>query len=59
VPSPDGVGMSASAPKRSSAFARPSERSLRKLATITGLPWMATFITSLPAVLLCDPGSRR
>jgi hypothetical protein len=27
----------------------------RKLATITGLLWIATFITSIPAVLLYDP----
>jgi hypothetical protein len=47
--------MSVASPKRSSAFARPSEWSLRKLATITGLLWIATFITSIPAVLLYDP----
>ena len=47
--------MSVSSPKRSSAFARPSEWSLRKLSTITGLLWIATFITSIPAVLLYDP----
>ena len=28
---------------------------MRKLATITGLLWIATFITSIPAVLLYDP----
>ena len=27
----------------------------RKLATVTGLLWIATFITSIPAVLLYDP----
>ena len=27
----------------------------RKLATITGLLWIATFVTSIPAVLLYDP----
>jgi hypothetical protein len=29
--------------------------SVRKLATITGLLWIATFVTSIPAVLLYDP----
>lgn len=47
--------MSTPSPTQSSAFARPSEWSLRKLATITGLLWIATFITSIPAVLLYDP----
>jgi Domain of unknown function (DUF4386) len=45
----------APSPTQSSAFARPSEWSLRKLATITGLLWIATFVTSIPAVLLYDP----
>jgi Domain of unknown function (DUF4386) len=47
--------MSTPSPTQSSAFARPSEWSLRKLATITGLLWIATFVTSIPAVLLYDP----
>jgi Domain of unknown function (DUF4386) len=47
--------MSDSSPKQASGFARPSEWSLRKLATVTGLLWIATFITSIPAVLLYDP----
>jgi hypothetical protein len=47
--------MSASAPKGSSTFASPSEWSLRKLATVTGLLWIATFVTSIAAVLLYDP----
>jgi hypothetical protein len=47
--------MSVSSSKPSSAFARPSEWSLRKLATVTGLFWIATFVTSIPAVLLYDP----
>jgi hypothetical protein len=32
---------------------RPTE--MRKLARITGLLWIATFVTSIPAVLLYDP----
>jgi hypothetical protein len=47
--------MSVSLPKRSSAAARLTEMPPRKLATITGLLWIATFITSIPAVLLYDP----
>ena len=47
--------MSVSLPKRSSAAARSTEMPPRKLATITGLLWIATFITSIPAVLLYDP----
>ncbi len=47
--------MSASSPKRSSLSARLTEMPPRKLATITGLFWIATFITSIPAVLLYDP----
>jgi hypothetical protein len=31
------------------------EMSPRKLATITGVLWIATFVTSIPAVLLYDP----
>src|SRR4051794_8113420 len=52
---PRGVGMSASSPKSSSARGRPAEMSRRKLGTITGLLWIATFVTSIPAVLLYDP----
>jgi len=47
--------MPVSSPKRSSAFARPTEMPPRKLATITGVLWIITFITSIPAVLLYDP----
>jgi hypothetical protein len=47
--------MSVFSPKRSSASARSTEMSLRKLARITGLLWIATFITSIPAFLLYDP----
>jgi hypothetical protein len=47
--------MSVSSPKRSSASLRPNEMSLRKLARITGVLWIITFITSIPAVLLYDP----
>src|SRR3954449_9256395 len=47
--------MSVSSPKASSASDRPAEMSLRRLARITGLLWIATFITSIPAVLLYDP----
>src|SRR5262245_23671730 len=47
--------MSASSTQGSSASARPAEMPLRKLATITGLLWIATFVTSIPAVLLYDP----
>jgi hypothetical protein len=47
--------MSASSPKGSSAAQRPAEMPPRKLATITGLLWIATFLTSIPAVLLYDP----
>jgi hypothetical protein len=47
--------MSVSSPKRSLASARPAEMPLRKLAAITGVLWIITFITSIPAVLLYDP----
>src|SRR3954470_22952671 len=47
--------MSVSSPKASSASDRPAEMSLRRLARITGLLWIAPFITSIPAVLLSDP----
>src|SRR3954470_15122999 len=47
--------MSVSSPKASSASDRPAEMSLRRLARITGLLWIAPFITSIPAVLLYDP----
>src|SRR5919199_89572 len=51
---PRGVGMSMSSPKGSSASARLAEMPPRKLARITGLLWIATFITSIPALLLYD-----
>jgi hypothetical protein len=44
-----------SSPKGSSASARLAEMPPRKLARITGVLWIATFITSIPAVLLYDP----
>src|SRR3954469_12739279 len=44
--------MSVSSPK---ASARPTEMPPRKLATITGVLWTITFITSIPAVLVYDP----
>ena len=44
--------MSMSSPKGSSASARLAEMPPRKLARITGLLWIATFITSIPALLL-------
>lgn len=47
--------MSVPSPKASSASARPAEMPSRKLARITGLLWIATFVTSIPAVLLYDP----
>src|SRR3954454_12918768 len=47
--------MSVSAPKASSASDRPAELSLRRLARITGVLWIVTFVTSIPAVLLYDP----
>jgi Domain of unknown function (DUF4386) len=47
--------MSVSSPERSSASDRPAEMSLRKLARITGVLWIVTFVTSIPAVLLYDP----
>jgi hypothetical protein len=47
--------MSVSSPERSSAPARPTEMSLRRLARITGVLWIITFLTSIPAVLLYDP----
>jgi hypothetical protein len=47
--------MSVSSPKRSSASLRPTEMPPRKLATITGVLWIITFVTSIPAVLLYDP----
>jgi Domain of unknown function (DUF4386) len=42
-------------PERSFTSARPSEMPLRKLARITGILWIVTFVTSIPAVLLYDP----
>ena len=47
--------MSVASAQRSSASARPTEMPPRRLATITGLLWIATFVTSIPAVLLYDP----
>src|SRR3954464_12195840 len=47
--------MSASSPNRPSASAPPTEMPLRKLARITGVLWIITFVTSIPAVLLYDP----
>src|SRR3954462_14344945 len=47
--------MSVSSPKRSSASVRPMQMPPRKLATITGVLWIITFITSISAVLLYDP----
>jgi hypothetical protein len=47
--------MSVPSPKLPSASARLAEMSPRKLARITGLLWIATFVTSIPAVLLYDP----
>ena len=47
--------MSLSLPKRSSASDRRTEMPLRRLATITGVLWIATVVTSIPAVLLYDP----
>ena len=47
--------MSTSSPKGSSASARPMQMSTGKLGRITGLLWIATFITSIPALLLYDP----
>ena len=46
--------MSMSSPKGSSASARLAEMPPRKLARVTGLLWIATFITSIPALLLYD-----
>ena len=46
--------MSVSSPKGSSASARLAEMPARKLARITGLLWIATFVTSIPAALLYD-----
>jgi hypothetical protein len=47
--------MSVPSPKRSSASPRLAEMPPRKLARITGLLWIATFVTSIPAVILYDP----
>src|SRR3954454_17304090 len=47
--------MSVSSPKASSASDRHAEMSLRRLARITGLLWIITFITSIPALLLYQP----
>ena len=47
--------MSVSSAQRSSASARPTEMPPRRLATITGLLWIATIVTSIPAVLLYEP----
>jgi hypothetical protein len=44
-----------SSPKGLSASARLAEMPPRKLARITGLVWIATFVTSIPAALLYDP----
>jgi hypothetical protein len=52
---PKGVGMFLSPPKGSSASAHAAELPPRKLARITGLFWIATFVTSIPAALLYDP----
>ena len=54
-PRPRGSACQRSQPQRSSASARLTEMPPRKLARITGLLWIVTFITSIPAVLLYDP----
>jgi hypothetical protein len=40
---------------RSSASDRGAERSPRSIARLTGVLWIVTFVTSIPAVLLYDP----
>jgi hypothetical protein len=40
---------------RRNATTGPAETPSRRLARITGLLWIATFVTSIPAVLLYDP----
>src|SRR3954463_12666850 len=47
--------MSVVSPQRSSVSARLTEMPPRKLARITGIFWIITFVTSIPAVLLYDP----
>jgi Domain of unknown function (DUF4386) len=47
--------MSVVSPGRSSVSARLTEMSPRRLGRITGLLWIATFLTSIPAALLYDP----
>src|SRR4051812_12397859 len=47
--------MSVVSPQRSSVSARLTEMPPRKLARITGIAWIITFVTSIPAVLLYDP----
>jgi hypothetical protein len=47
--------MSVMSPQRSSVSARLAEMSSRELARITGICWVITFVTSIPAVLLYDP----
>jgi Domain of unknown function (DUF4386) len=47
--------MSASSPKGSAAPDRPMQMPPRRLGTSTGLLWIITFVTSIPAVLLYDP----
>jgi branched-subunit amino acid transport protein AzlD len=47
--------MSVVSPQRSSISTRLTEMPPRKLARITGIAWIITFVTSIPAVLLYDP----
>ena len=47
--------MSVVSPQRSSGSARLTEMPARKLARITGILWIVTSVTSIPAVLLYDP----
>jgi Domain of unknown function (DUF4386) len=47
--------MSSPQPSNGGALGPPSDPNARKLARITGVLWIVTFITSIPAVLLYDP----
>jgi branched-subunit amino acid transport protein AzlD len=47
--------MSVVSPQRSSVSTRLTEMPPRKLARTTGIAWIITFVTSIPAVLLYDP----
>jgi uncharacterized protein DUF4386 len=47
--------VSLTSPKRSSSSASPTAMPLRRLGMITGLLWIATFVTSIAGALLYEP----